>query len=384
MKKKRQFSKCKWVMYAFIFVLVLLILVGIPAVYNHIILTENPSNPSYDGWLGFWGGYLGSILSGAIALLVVRLQIVEEKNRHREEKNDSTFYYLYSMLDNRKSDLMKDNSFEKLKEEIFSQLDYQLKEKAVNYINNKKNVTIVEEFRDKLSDSLNKEKNGLLESVSDSGIRYQLENYSKNGIINTTDWETKYLSCYIDLESIVNKIEIIEKASEYINNSKRVNIKSVENVIECYEEMSELSKIDDGDSKYKNILQVLKDVKEKNISILDDKQRKAAIEEAFICMTNSVGQYFKIISTIIQFFKTNDIKKEKELFYINSLSADMFIIEEILLFYYIEYTSDGSNSKSKLQNSGIFKELKFIGNEKNPDSLSFFFEKDTENLSFYN
>lgn len=148
--------------------------------------------------------------------------------------------------------------------------------------------------------------------------------------------------------------------------------------------MSELSKIDDGDSKYKNILQVLKDVKEKNISILDDKQRKAAIEEAFICMTNSVGQYFKIISTIIQFFKTNDIKKEKELFYINSLSADMFIIEEILLFYYIEYTSDGSNSKSKLQNSGIFKELKFIGNEKNPDSLSFFFEKDTENLSFYN
>ena len=275
-------------------------------------------------------------------------------------------------------------SFEKLKEEIFSQLDYQLKEKAVNYINNKKNVTIVEEFRDKLSDSLNKEKNGLLESVSDSGIRYQLENYSKNGFINTTDWETKYLSCYIDLESIVNKIEIIEKASEYINNSKRVNIKSVENVIECYEEMSELSKIDDGDSKYKNILQVLKDVKEKNISILDDKQRKAAIEEAFICMTNSVGQYFKIISTIIQFFKTNDIKKEKELFYINSLSADMFIIEEILLFYYIEYTSDGSNSKSKLQNSGIFKELKFIGNEKNPDSLSFFFEKDTENLSFYN
>lgn len=279
---------------------------------------------------------------------------------------------------------MKDNSFEKLKEEIFSQLDYQLKEKAVNYINNKKNVTIVKEFRDKLFDSLNKEKNELLKSVSDSGIRYQLENYSKNGFINTTDWETKYLSCYIDLESIVNKIEIIEKASKYINNSKRVNIKSVENVIECYEEMSELSKIDDGDSKYKSILQVLKDVKEKNISILDDKQRKAAIEEAFICMTNSVGQYFKIISTIIQFFKTNDIKKEKELFYINSLSADMFIIEEILLFYYIEYTSDGFNSKSKLQNSGIFKELKFIGNEKKPDSLSLFFEKDTENLSFYN
>ncbi|MFR2551457.1 MAG: hypothetical protein ACLS8D_06225 [Clostridioides difficile] len=53
-EEKRQFSKCKWVMYAFIFVLVLLILVGIPAVYNHIILTENPSNPSYDGWLGFW------------------------------------------------------------------------------------------------------------------------------------------------------------------------------------------------------------------------------------------------------------------------------------------------------------------------------------------
>ena len=383
MKKKRQFSKYRWGIYAFCFALGLL-LIGASATYNYLISKENPTNPSFDGWLGFWGGYLGSILSGTIALLVVRLQIVEERNRHKEEKNDSTFYYLYSMLDNRKYHLMKANSFQDLQQEILNQLDYQLKEKAVNYINNKKNVTIVKGFRDKLFDRLSKEKNELLESVSDSEIRRQLEIYEEKSTIDTTNWDSKYLPFYHDFESIKNRIEIVKKSNKYVNNSKWVNIKSVEDTIECYEKLGEICNSEDLDLNYKAFLKVLKDVKEKNISTLDETQRKAAIEAAFIGKTNSVGQYFKIVSTIIQFFKTNDIKKEKKNFYINSLNADMFIIEEILLFYYVEYTSDGSINKRELQSSGIFKDLKSIGYEKKADSLNFFFKEDTEKIKNYN
>ncbi len=38
----------------------------------------------------------------------------------------------------------------------------------------------------------------------------------------------------------------------------------------------------------------------------------------------------------------------------------MSIIEEILLFYYIEYTDLGENIKEKLYGSNIFRDLKIL------------------------
>ena len=82
---------------------------------------------SDDGWLGFWGGYLGAILSGIIALVVVRLQINADRQLNREEKADNTFYYLYSLLGNRKSELTSHLTLQDLKEDIFECLLDQLK-----------------------------------------------------------------------------------------------------------------------------------------------------------------------------------------------------------------------------------------------------------------
>lgn len=41
-------------------------------------------NGSDDGWLGFWGGYLGVIPSGLIAYYVARIQIDAEKKNYRD------------------------------------------------------------------------------------------------------------------------------------------------------------------------------------------------------------------------------------------------------------------------------------------------------------
>lgn len=47
-------------------------------------ITYMPGNGSNDGWLGFWGSYLGSIPSGLIAYIVAKKQIDAEKNNYRK------------------------------------------------------------------------------------------------------------------------------------------------------------------------------------------------------------------------------------------------------------------------------------------------------------
>ncbi|MFT9005305.1 MAG: hypothetical protein ABF991_11445 [Liquorilactobacillus hordei] len=63
--------------------LILLFLVGIPLLVEFGI-TLVPWNGSDDGWLGFWGSYLGTIPSGLIAYFVAKAQIDAEKRNYRE------------------------------------------------------------------------------------------------------------------------------------------------------------------------------------------------------------------------------------------------------------------------------------------------------------
>ena len=63
----------------------------------------------------------------------------------------------------------------------------------------------------------------------------------------------------------------------------------------------------------------------------------------------------------------------------------MSIIEEILLFYYIEYTDLGENIKEKLFGSNIFRYLKNINySSSNPGNLDFFYDTDLNELEKYN
>ncbi len=102
-------------------------LVVVPLLMQFLISFDSGFPGSDDGWLGFWVGYLGAILSGIIVLVVVRLQINADRQLNREEKADNTFYYLYSLLGNRKSELTSHLTFQDLKEDIYECLLDQLK-----------------------------------------------------------------------------------------------------------------------------------------------------------------------------------------------------------------------------------------------------------------
>lgn len=60
-------------------------LIIIPLVIQGVINWDTMNNGSDDGWLGFWGGYLGSIIGVVGALIVIQIQLSNEKERFEEE-----------------------------------------------------------------------------------------------------------------------------------------------------------------------------------------------------------------------------------------------------------------------------------------------------------
>ncbi|WP_343449110.1 hypothetical protein [Enterococcus lactis] len=62
----------------------------------------------------------------------------------------------------------------------------------------------------------------------------------------------------------------------------------------------------------------------------------------------------------------------------------MSILEEILFFYYVEYTDFGENIKEKLYGTNIFTDLKNLGYNNNPESSDFCYKNDLQYINKYN
>ncbi|WP_233619167.1 MULTISPECIES: putative phage abortive infection protein [unclassified Enterococcus] len=353
--------------------------------YTLFTIIDSSKSSSADGFLGFWGGFLGAILSGIIALVIVRIQIIEERQNRKEEKNDSTFYYLYSMLENRKSDLMETAAFQELKKEIYDQLMYQLSFTAVEIAKKPENIKLVNRFSTDLIEVLEEEIERIISGLDSKEMQDQFRYYKDALALDNTEWDSKYLESFEKLMREKRFVDKIKEARKYTENTSTIEVNSVKDVIECYGYLESAGNaLDEKNPKYSKFLGSLLDIKSNKISILDEQKRKSAVEAAFKKKFNSVGQYYKIVTTIIQFLETSNLKNEKFHFFVNTLRADMFLIEEILLYYYIEYTSNGSCCKKILQGSGIFDDLKMINYEENPSSIKFYFSKDMEKIVAYN
>ncbi|OTO37590.1 hypothetical protein A5871_002157, partial [Enterococcus sp. 2F9_DIV0599] len=134
----------------------LVTLVLIPLFIQVLINWDTMNNGSDDGWLGFWGGYLGSIIGVVGALIVIQIQLSNDKERfdketkaknkelaedkkrfelqilardkeleeerkaRKSEQVDNTFFNLLLLFNDQKNTLLKDNNhFEELRESIF-------------------------------------------------------------------------------------------------------------------------------------------------------------------------------------------------------------------------------------------------------------------------
>ncbi|MFT8837557.1 hypothetical protein [Liquorilactobacillus satsumensis] len=83
----KKFFKKNWRMLSLILIGVFIILVLIPVILE-IGITNIPGNGDDGGWLGFWGGYLGTMIGSAIAIGGVYWQV--QKNVEFEKKLSKT------------------------------------------------------------------------------------------------------------------------------------------------------------------------------------------------------------------------------------------------------------------------------------------------------
>lgn len=63
----------------------LVTLVIIPFFIQLLINWDTMNKGSDDGWLGFWGGYLGSIIGVVGTLIAIQIQLSNEKKRFDNE-----------------------------------------------------------------------------------------------------------------------------------------------------------------------------------------------------------------------------------------------------------------------------------------------------------
>lgn len=147
----------------------LVTLVLIPLFIQVLINWDTMNNGSDDGWLGFWGGYLGSIIGVVGALIVIQIQLSNDKERFdketkaknkelaedkkrfelqilardkeleeerkaiKSEQVDNTFFNLLLLFNDQKNTLLKDNNhFEELRESIFDNSVLELRRMGID------------------------------------------------------------------------------------------------------------------------------------------------------------------------------------------------------------------------------------------------------------
>ena len=100
-----------------------------------------------EGWLGFWGGIIGSAIGvlGAFLLLkeqvnydrdALKEQLNEEREQNRKQQIDNTFFNLLSMHNEQINDLKRKNKFGKVYKELGRnlQIDEELRKETVENV----------------------------------------------------------------------------------------------------------------------------------------------------------------------------------------------------------------------------------------------------------
>ena len=96
----------KWLSIGFFILFII-----IPLLTQIFINIDTINKGSDDGWLGFWGGYLGAIIGIAGAIFVVQIQLKEDREGREVEKVDNTFFNLLTLHNDQKNTHAKRRSY---------------------------------------------------------------------------------------------------------------------------------------------------------------------------------------------------------------------------------------------------------------------------------
>ena len=356
-------------------------LIIIPLVIQGVINWDTMNNGSDDGWLGFWGGYLGSIIGVVGALIVILIQLENEKKRFDEETKarDNEFIENKKRFD--EETLARNKEFEESKKRFDEETKARNKE-----FEEEKKARKSEQIDNTFFNLLNlfiSQQNALIsEQNPERDIFENMLNdiREKSAHVYRQEGIERFYSRKLDLLSVINKaikdsesfieeknaslseeekhiIELVKKTWLPIKNNEG-GIAQISSHIDCIFSLGKSGLLDEDSRVF--LMDVDNDIKEylkdrPDVELSPDKKRQV-VEDSQEAYRKQLGSYFRIFHRIMKYLNENVNDKQIKKNYIGFLRANMNENQMAMIFYNINYTERGSGAIGELKGTGFFGE----------------------------
>lgn len=331
-----------------------------------------------DGWLGFWGGIIGSAIGVLGAFLVLKEQVnydrdtlkeqlKEEKEQYKKQQIDNTFFNLLEMHSSLKEKIASKGIFSNYYEALQRQTEIKIKELGVNKILND---TDIETNLELLFSSY----------VEEIMRRLNEKDISVNNLPEDDDYKLGYLNdtvCRFFPKSSEYQDEYILIRSHLIEAAKE--IRPIVNRIKENSNLTSLTKDLVKIHEKAEILNIGEDAREALCPLVNEiAQYKDATDYSLVATKNDkdvvvtnvsdkyydrLGAYFRLTHRIIKYLNDNVENQQEKNDYIGFLRATIDETEMLVVFYNAYYTKRGEGLGKQLSKTTLFGKRGELGEE---------------------
>lgn len=336
-----------------------------------------------DGWLGYWGGIIGSAIGVIGALFVLQSQIKSDQAARKEEKIDNTFFNLLNLFNAIQAEILKaenkNNIFDNMHRSLLIEREkFDLREKQ----------RYIEDYWEKNSAGIRKIINDLYtellsiaaEEISANKIypikSDRLNEYVKmkernRSNINTSEEVSLFRDIEIANEEMILALRILYTLSDNIINMPNFNQSSNDSISVQFLD----STARDLNSIRSNQWFQAKLISSNNRIALDNftnelalellrvvtyntEQKNLIIEKGLRKYYGQTGKYFRMVHRIVKYINNNVRDIDQRTNYIGFLRAMVNEKEIVILYYNSFFTNRGDGLGKEIQKT------KFFGDEK--------------------
>lgn len=311
-----------------------------------------------EGWLGFWGGIIGSAIGILGAFLVLKeqvnydrdalqKQIDEEKELSRMQQIDNTFFNLLSMHNEQINSLKENNKFSLIYQEINRELKVEMKNSCSIYLRNEPNIkTELNNIKKQCEEYIKEHEAKIPKKYEEQYQDYWIKRHRSL----TFNWEKNQV-----LENMYHAIGAILTIEDIISTEIEANAQNIFanlDKLDSYMRHLKFTKSEMWITLYAQIFEYKTD----NFTLIDKESRKIIIEQVLNDHYSELGSYFRLFHRIIKYIndKFEENGETEKNSYLGFLRATLNEEELLVIFYNSAYTKRGEGLLRELNKTTFF------------------------------
>ncbi|EMF0301804.1 hypothetical protein KGD06_002621, partial [Enterococcus hirae] len=323
-----------------------------------------------DGWLGFWGGIIGSAIGVLGAFLVLKEQVnydrdtlkeqlKEEKEQYKKQQIDNTFFNLLEMHSSLKEKIASKEIFSNYYEALQRQTEIKIKELGVKKILNdadvKRNLELLFfSYIDYIETKLKTKNIDVGEVPTD--YEYKLgdlfDRFTRKFPQKTAEEIQEFFVVDTDIFEEAKKIKpIIERIKANDNHTSLMK-----DLIDVHVEAEKLNVGEDAREALKPLVNEISQYKDAtDYSLVATKNDKdVVVTNVSDKYYDRLGAYFRLTHRIIKYLNDNVENQQEKNDYIGFLRATIDETEMLVIFYNAYYTKRGEGLGKQLSKTTFF------------------------------